>query len=239
MKRLNRPYTTLFLVCSVDGKISSGDTDELDVDQDWNRIEGVKDGLHQYYELERQTDLFSLNSGKVMAKIDINQKSDTPDPIPVTFIIIDNKPHLNENGLQYLSRWTKRLILVSTNRNHPVFRLSDTLGNVDPLTVADPLNFNHLLTQLKTDFGVDRLTIQSGGELNSHFVRAGLIDRVSLVVAPLLVGGRTTPSLVDGEAFHTVEELSKLRVLTLSRCKQLENSYLHLEYDVQPNTIVA
>lgn len=52
MKGLNRPYATLFLVCSVDGKISSGDTDELDVDRDWNRIEGVKEGLHQYYELE-------------------------------------------------------------------------------------------------------------------------------------------------------------------------------------------
>jgi 2,5-diamino-6-(ribosylamino)-4(3H)-pyrimidinone 5'-phosphate reductase len=239
MKALNRPYTTLFLVCSVDGKISSGDTDELDVDRDWNRIEGVKEGLHQYYELERQTDLFSLNSGRVMAKIGINQKSDTPDPIPVTFIIIDNKPHLNERGIRYLSRWTKRLILVTTNLNHPVFRISDTLGNVDPLTVSNPINFTHLLTRLKTDFEVNRLTIQSGGELNSHFVRAGLIDRVSLVVAPLLVGGRTTSSLMDGEALHTVEELSKLRVLTLSRCTQLNNSYLHLEYSVQSNTIVT
>ena len=44
---------------------------------------------------------------------------------------------------------------------------------------------------------------------------------------------------VDGEALHTVKELSKLRVLTLSKCEQLENSYLHLEYDVQPDTIVT
>lgn len=64
-----------------------------------------------------------------------------------------------------------------------MFRISDTLGNVDPLTVSNPINFTHLFTRLKTDFEVNRLTIQSGGELNSHFVRAGLIDRVSLVVA--------------------------------------------------------
>jgi 2,5-diamino-6-(ribosylamino)-4(3H)-pyrimidinone 5'-phosphate reductase len=239
MKKLNKPYTTLFLVCSVDGKISSGDTDELDVDRDWNRIEGVKNGIHQYYELEQQTDLFSLNSGKVMAKIGINQKSGTPDSIPVTFIIIDNKPHLNENGLRYLSKLTKRLILVSTNCNHPVFRLSVIPENIDPIKVSSPLNFKYLMTKLKTDFGVDRLTIHSGGELNSHFIRDGLIDRISIVIAPLIVGGKTTPSIVDGEALHTVKELSKLRVLTLSKCEQLENSYLHLEYDVQPDTIVT
>jgi 2,5-diamino-6-(ribosylamino)-4(3H)-pyrimidinone 5'-phosphate reductase len=174
-----------------------------------------------------------------MAKIGINQKFDTPNPIPVTFIIIDNKPHLNENGLKYLSEWTKRLILVSTNCKHPVFSLSDIPSNIDPMKVSSPLNFKHLMSKLKIDFGVDRLTIQSGGELNSHFIREGLIDRISVVIAPLIVGGRTTPSLVDGEALHTVKELSKLRILTLSRCKQLKNSYLHLEYDVQPNTIVA
>ena len=62
MEKLNKPYITLILVCSVDGKISSEDTDELDVDRDGNRTEGVKDGIHQYCELELQTDLFSQNA---------------------------------------------------------------------------------------------------------------------------------------------------------------------------------
>jgi len=31
---MNRPETTLFMLMSVDGKISTGDTDILDVDQD-------------------------------------------------------------------------------------------------------------------------------------------------------------------------------------------------------------
>ena len=31
---------------SLDGKISSGDTAELDTDKDWCQIDGVKEGLH-------------------------------------------------------------------------------------------------------------------------------------------------------------------------------------------------
>lgn len=57
-----KPITTLFMLMSVDGKISTGAVDELDVDRDFPRINGVKEGLYQYYEIEKTTDLWSLNS---------------------------------------------------------------------------------------------------------------------------------------------------------------------------------
>lgn len=46
---MDRSVTTLFMLMSVDGKISTGSTDELDVDRDFPKIPGVKEGLHQYY----------------------------------------------------------------------------------------------------------------------------------------------------------------------------------------------
>ena len=59
---------------SLDGKISSGSSDNLDADKDFCKIDGVKEGLHQYYELEQETDVFSLNTGRVMAKIGVNDR---------------------------------------------------------------------------------------------------------------------------------------------------------------------
>ena len=35
---MDRPVTTLFLLMSVDGKISTGSTDEMDVDRDFPKI---------------------------------------------------------------------------------------------------------------------------------------------------------------------------------------------------------
>ena len=63
-----KTITTLFMLMSVDGKISTGAVDELDVDRDFPRINGVKEGLYQYYEIEKTTDLWSLNSGRVQEK---------------------------------------------------------------------------------------------------------------------------------------------------------------------------
>jgi 2,5-diamino-6-(ribosylamino)-4(3H)-pyrimidinone 5'-phosphate reductase len=41
--------------------------------------------------------------------------------IPVSFIIIDNKPHLNKIGVEYYIKRSKMLYLVTSNKNHPVF----------------------------------------------------------------------------------------------------------------------
>ena len=57
-----KPITTLFMLMSDDGKISTGAVDELDVDREFPRINGMKEGVYQYYEIEKTTDLWSLNS---------------------------------------------------------------------------------------------------------------------------------------------------------------------------------
>ena len=75
MDMYNRPETTLFLLMSVDGKITIGDNDVLDTETDFPRITGIGEGLEQYYQLEQETDLFSLNSGRVMAKFGVNEKA--------------------------------------------------------------------------------------------------------------------------------------------------------------------
>lgn len=227
----NRPITTLFMLESLDGKISSGSSDSLDADKDWCRIDGVKEGLHQYYEIEQTTDLYSLNTGRVMAKIGINDRGDIPNKSPVSFIIIDNKPHLNECGIEYLCKWVKTLYLVTTNKKHIAYEMQAKFDNLVILNY-DMLDLKLLLEDLYDKYNIDRLTIQSGGNLNGLFLREDLIDYVNIVIAPLLVGGRDTSTLIDGESIKSIDELDKLKGLELLECKKLENSYIQLKYKV-------
>ena len=93
---MNRPTTTLFMLMSVDGKISTGATDEMDVDQDFPQITGLKEGLYQYYEIEQSTDLWSFNTGRVQAKMGVNTK-EMPSKTPVSFVLLDNR-HLDHSS---------------------------------------------------------------------------------------------------------------------------------------------
>ena len=217
---------------SLDGKISSGNTDELDADKDWCEIEGVKEGLHQYYEIEATTDYFSLNTGRVMAKIGVNDRKEYHSKIEVKFVIIDNKPHLNENGIDYICNWVESLILVTTNKDHIAYSLTDKYDNLDILYYEE-LDLTKLLEDLSSKYNAERVTIQSGGSLNGLFLRNNLIDYVNIVIAPLLVGGKDVPTLIDGEAISNSEELNKLKALELIECNQLDNSYIQLKYKVK------
>ena len=154
-----------------------------------------------------------------------------PNKSVVSFVIIDNKPHLNERGIDYLCKWVKLLYLVTTNKEHVSYKLQDKFDNLVVLDY-DELDLNLLLKDLYNKYGVDYLTIQSGGNLNGLFLREDLIDYVNIVVAPLLVGGRDTSTLIDGEAIKSREELSKLRALELVECNKLNNSYVQLKYKV-------
>lgn len=221
------------MLTSLDGKISTGDTGMLDVDQDYKNIVGLREGLQQYYDIEMQTDLFSLNTGKVFAKIGINEKTDEPNKLPVSFIIIDSEPHLTTKGIKYLAKKSKKIILVTTNILHPAFEIKIEYSNIEIILYKNEIDFKDLFFKLKNDYAIEKLTVQSGGTLNTVLVRQGLIDRVLLVIAPALVGGKDTPTFMDGESIHTKDELSKIKTLEFVQAKPMEHSYLLLEYKVR------
>ncbi len=226
-----RPETTLFMLMSVDGKISTGDTDKLDVDKDFPNIPGVAEGLAQYYELEKETDSFFLISGRVMAKIGANDNLPTSQNPYCTAIVIDNKPHLERSGVECLLRRFKSLILVTSNGHHPALGLAPH-KDLAVVFYEKGFDFSDLFSKLRNEYGVTKLTIQSGGTLNAQFLRQGLIDHLSIVVAPVLIGGSQTSSLVDGESLHDLGDLHKIRSLKLTDCSILNHSYLNLKYDV-------
>ena len=224
---MNRPITTLYMLMSLDGKISTGAKDELDVDQDFPKISGIREGLHQYYEIEQTTDLWSFNSGRVQAKMGVNTRN-LPEKGPVSFVIVDNQ-HLTEHGVRYFCALSQQFVLVTTNREHPAFSVEAPNMRI---CYQNELSLEKMLVFLKAECGCERLTIQSGGTLNSLFLREKLLDHVDIVIAPALIGGKDTSTVIDGRSLMSLEDLSGIGVLKLQECTVLEDSYLRLQYDV-------
>ncbi|WP_026662450.1 dihydrofolate reductase family protein [Butyrivibrio proteoclasticus] len=222
-----RPITTLFMLMSVDGKISPGASDSLDVDKDFPNIAGLKEGLPQYYEIEQTTDLWSFNTGRVQEKMGANEKP-FPEKTPVSFVLLDNS-HLTEHGVRYFCARSKEFVLITTNKNHPAYTVNE---NNLHIMYQDSLSLEDALVELKEKYGCERITIQSGGTLNEMFLREKLFDYVDIVIAPVLIGGKDTSTLIDGTSIVSEKELNKLGVLRLISCDLLENSYIRIKYKV-------
>lgn len=233
-----RPNTTLFMLMSVDGKISFSQSDNYDFDKHIPYINGdASKGLHQYYEYEQETSLWSLNSGRVFEKIGINEKNENPQKTQVNFVIIDNKGHLNENGIIYMSKKSNKLFIFDneygSNVNACKIYESKKLDNLIYLQWhKDP----YILMEELYKYNCDELTIQTGGELNGLLLRNHLIDKLEIIVCPIIIGGKNVSTLIDGEDIN-ITSLNDIGILKLEEIKQLNDSYILLKYTVINNDL--
>ena len=87
-----------------------------------------------------------------------------------------------------------------------------------------------MLTKLRAAFGIKRVRIDGGGTVNGSFLKAGLIDELSLLLAPIADGTLGTPTVFDalpGTAPWTAAKLS------LTLVKRLPGGLLWLRYRFQ------
>ena len=81
------------------------------------------------------------------------------------------------------------------------------------------------LEQLESH-GVDQLLVEGGGEIIYSLFESDLVDRLSVFVGPVVIGGRDAPTLADGDGF--VDEFPALR---LAEVRRIDNGVL-LVYEV-------
>lgn len=84
-----------------------------------------------------------------------------------------------------------------------------------------------LLQKLRANFGIDRLMVAGGGTVNWSFLQEGLIDELSLVIAPVADGGTTAVSIFEQAAFLPPHEPV---AFALKEAKPLDGNVLWLRY---------
>jgi 5-amino-6-(5-phosphoribosylamino)uracil reductase len=88
------------------------------------------------------------------------------------------------------------------------------------------IDWHYALEELYKD-GVEQVAVLGGGEIVAALLAADLIDELYLTVCPLLIGGKTAPSPVEGSGFLQ----GQAPRLTLLNVKQVEGE-LFLHYRV-------
>ncbi|HVH79000.1 MAG TPA: RibD family protein [Stellaceae bacterium] len=85
---------------------------------------------------------------------------------------------------------------------------------------------------LNSELGIERLLIEGGGKSNGSFLRAGLIDEISLAVCPAVDGARGVPQMFDSMDDET-DARAPVTSMTLASCEVLEGGAVWLRYRLQ------
>ena len=75
------------------------------------------------------------------------------------------------------------------------------------------LDLTAALRWLWTEWKVKRLLCEGGGSLNDAMFRAGLVDEVNLTICPVISGGRSSATIVDGFGFPDLASAAQLRLV--------------------------
>ncbi|UCH10930.1 MAG: RibD family protein [Fidelibacterota bacterium] len=91
------------------------------------------------------------------------------------------------------------------------------------------VDLREALEELHARVGVELVRVDSGGTLNGVLFRAGLVDEVSLLIHPSLVGGTSSRSMYRAPDLTTDEGVIDLKLI---HCEQLENGVVWVRYEV-------
>ena len=79
-----------------------------------------------------------------------------------------------------------------------------------------------------TQAGIDRLLVEGGGEIIFSLFERELVQRLSVFVGSVVIGGREAPTLADGKGFDDTEAFPELSLTDIDR---LDDGVV-LSYDV-------
>lgn len=106
------------------------------------------------------------------------------------------------NTLKYEDRPAAHVIEVLTEKASNAYRAFLRRMNISYIVAGkDQLDCPLAVEKLKALFRIETLMLSGGGFINWSFLQAGLVDELSLVLAPLADGENSTPTLFEKSAY--------------------------------------
>lgn len=196
-------------------------------------------GLHYQLSGEYEEDIHFMGSNTIKTGIELylgeippENESDFKKPEQNTdlpyWVIPDTRGILK--GLLHTCRrekYCRDIILLISNNTPEEYVQYLKERNYDYLYCGDDhVDYEKALETLNTKYGAETVVMDAGPTLNGIFLEKGLIDEISLVVIPVLVG-RKGNSLFSG--LNLEERNLELELL---ECRIVDQKYVLLRYRV-------
>ena len=202
--RRHRPFVQLKLAVSLDGRIATKTGDSQ-----WISSEASRTEVHR---LRRKYMSVLVGVQTVLTDDPLLTVRHVvgPNPVPV---VLDRRGRFPPTA-RLLNAHPSPIVVTATapadveqelcSRGVRVWRLCDGAGRID---------LPCLLAQLAEN-GIDSVLIEGGGETAAAFLNAGLVDKVSLFIAPILIGGRSAVPAFGGTGSERVADALRLERVT-------------------------
>ncbi|MBQ4875095.1 MAG: bifunctional diaminohydroxyphosphoribosylaminopyrimidine deaminase/5-amino-6-(5-phosphoribosylamino)uracil reductase RibD [Rickettsiaceae bacterium H1] len=212
-KFLNRPYVTLKLATTADGKIATKTGESKWITNETARKFGHK--------LRAQNDAVMIGSGTLIADNPLlNCRLPGLENYSPIKIIVDNKRKLNNSHLVLRD---KEVLTFTNEKIHPLHQCikSKKLRN----------GYVNILSEIKyiANYGITRLLIEGGGKLASSLLKDNIVDQIIWIRSNTIAGNDAISAIHDLNLYQ-VSELYKLKLNEIRKIYDCQIEILKKSY---------
>lgn len=208
----NMPFVIMKSAMTLDGKTAS-----VTGNSKWISCEGSRNYVH---EIRGRVSAIMVGINTVLADnpsltARLSAK-EYKDPIRV---IIDSKGRLPLDSNVINSSSNAGVILATTsqigsekekcliNKGVTVIKAENDDGSVNLKEVMEKLY----------KLEIDSVLIEGGGTINASALSAGIVDKIIMIIAPKIIGGKSAVTPVEGEGIKLIEDAVSLHDITVKR----------------------
>jgi len=220
---MKRPIVLIKAAISVDGKIATKTGDSQWISNEQSRLY-----VHQlrkvYDAILVGVDTLIQDNPRLTARI-----PNTPETSPYR-IIVDSTGRSPHHSRVFNDEFKEKTILVTTSacdigllnylyqRNVTVIQTTSDHGRV---------RLSDMMKKL-LEFGIHSVFVEGGGEMIASLLEHRLVDKVSVAIGPVLIGGKEAKSFMGGEGVEYLKDAVRLSRPSI----RVYDSDVILEYEV-------
>lgn len=196
---MQKPYIVCHMMMSLDGRIDCAMTEKIA-------------GVSEYYETLRALDAPTTVSGRVTAELEFGTlgKFKAANATPLGKTAFSKKADYDSYECLVDSKGTLLWSKQSATSSKPLLIITSENVAVEYLKYLDEQNISWIAcgknkTDLKTaaeilanEFNVSRIAVVGGGTINAGFLAAGILDEISILLAPAIDGRGGMKAVFDG-----------------------------------------
>ena len=202
-----RPFVHVKMAMSLDGRISLG--------RSISTAFSGEAALKRVHEMRHEHDAILVGANTVV--IDdpsLTDRSGLDRRRKLVRVILDNRLRTSIDATVVTSAKDTPTIIVSNSGDGEKIR-SIVASGVD-FVAADARDLSTVLQALR-ERELQSVLVEGGTEVAGAFRDAGLIDKLSLIVSPRIIGGTDAPFAFGGHGARSIEEAAPLKDISIER----------------------
>ena len=130
-------------------------------------------------------------------------------------VIVSGSGSIDPNAEIFQKKFSPLIVLTTERASARKLAQLRTLADEVKICGKTEINFPTAFRWLHAKWNVKRLLCEGGGALNDTLFRAGLVAEIHLTICPKIFGGRTAPTIADGQGFEKLGLAGKFQLSSL------------------------